>query len=109
VKAVFELPSAHGAALRQFINTISPKDINWVLTGSAGLRLQGVDVTVGDLEVESDKLGMKQILERFEVNIRERPYLKETNVMLSYFTVIEVNGVMVELIGDIQPSQPDGS
>lgn len=109
MKAVFDLPLTHRTALHHFITTISPRKVNWVLTGSAGLRLQGVDVPVRDIDIQSDQLGINQILEKFEAKNREGPYSKETSIMRSYFAVIEINNIKVELIGEVQHRQPDGS
>lgn len=55
MKAVLELPDAHAGALQIILNRLPLNDIPWVLTGSASLRLQGVDVAVHDLDLQTDE------------------------------------------------------
>jgi hypothetical protein len=53
--ALLDLPVAHLRALTFLLNLMPPLEYIWSLTGSAGLRLQGVDVPVYDLDIQADE------------------------------------------------------
>jgi hypothetical protein len=108
VKALLDLPEGHTKALQRLLALI-PAQLDWALTGSAGLRLQGVDVPVHDLDIESHPAGVDEITHNFVACIREMPYWKEGERLRSYFGVLEVAGIQVELMGDIQHRMADGS
>ena len=54
MKAVYDLPEHHSHVLTLLMAKIDPTDYVWALTGSAGLRLQGVDLPVHDLDLQTD-------------------------------------------------------
>jgi hypothetical protein len=53
--ALLDLPQAHVRALDFLLRRVPPPAHTWALTGSAGLRLQGVDVPVHDLDIQADE------------------------------------------------------
>jgi hypothetical protein len=53
--ALLDLLKAHLRALEFLLKRVPPLENIWVLTGSAGLRLQGVDVPVHDLDIQADE------------------------------------------------------
>ena len=54
MKAVYNLPEHHNHVLTLLMAKIDPTDYVWALTGSAGLRLQGVDLPVHHLDLQTD-------------------------------------------------------
>ncbi len=106
---VLELPAAHGEALIKILETVPPDEIPWVLTGSGGLRLQGVGVPINDLDIQSDRAGIELIAERFSDLLRVPPKLKVSPLLRSYMGEMELGGIKVELIGDMQHRAKNGS
>ena len=108
MKALLDLPEGHAKALQRLLVLI-PAQLDWALTGSAGVRLQGVDVPVHDLDIESHPAGVDEIAHLFAACIRTRPHWRESDHLRSHFGVLEVAGIQVELMGDIQHRMPDGN
>jgi hypothetical protein len=108
MKALLDLSEDHTKVLHLLMTRI-PGHLDWALTGSAGLRLQGVDVPVHDLDLESHPAGVDEIAHIFGTYLREMPHWKEGQRLRSYFGVLVVEGIQVELMGDIQHWLPDGS
>jgi hypothetical protein len=109
MKAVLDLPEAHNKALGFLLSFVPPVEILWVLTGSAGMRLQGVDVKVNDLDVQTTSAGVIEMAGRLEEANLEGARLRESERMRSTFARIDLFGVQVELMGDIQHRQEDGT
>jgi hypothetical protein len=108
MKALLDLPDTHKLALNRLLEKVPSREVFWALTGSAGLRLQGVDVPVHDLDVQSDQAGVAEIARRLPDCLREAPRLKKSELLRSYYGLLEVSGVKVELMGDIQRRLPGG-
>ncbi|HEY3474462.1 MAG TPA: hypothetical protein VGK56_07605 [Anaerolineales bacterium] len=108
-RAILDLPGQHADVLPQLLERIPPAEYLWALTGSAGLRLQGVDISVNDLDVQTDAktvfLLEKELTEFMKVSVHRW----ETEHTVSYHGQAEINGVQVELLGDMRHRKPDGS
>ncbi len=76
--------------------------IRWVLAGSVSLALQGVDVNPNDIDILTDRNGafqINRILKEYEI----RPVrLRRSKRFQSYFGEFEINGVRVEVMGDLK-------
>lgn len=109
MKAVFDLPDLHSKVLSLLVSRIAPSDHLWGLTGSAGLRLQGVDLTVHDLDLQTDGKTI-YLLEKELAEFMINPlHLWETEHTLSYHGQAEIYGLQVELLGDIRHRGADGT
>jgi hypothetical protein len=109
IKAFLDLPERHTKVLRFLMENIPPAEKLWALTGSAGLRLQGVDLSVHDLDLQTD-VETVFVLEKELVDYMNVPvHLWETEYTLSYHGQAEIHGLQVELLGDIRHRGPDGA
>ena len=108
-RAILDLPEQHAVVLSLLVEKIPPTEYLWALTGSAGLRLQGVDLSIHDLDLQTDAktvfLLEKELAECMKVPVQ--PW--ESEHTLSYHGQAELNGLQVELLGDIRHRQPDGT
>jgi len=108
MKALLDLPVQHTEVLSFLVEKIPPTQHLWALTGSAGLRLQGVDVSVHDLDLQADATTVflleKELAEYMKVPVHRW----ETEHTLSYHGQAEIHGLQVELLGDIQHRLPNG-
>jgi len=102
MKAIYDLPEQHAAVLTLLVARIPPADYLWALTGSAGLRLQGVDLSVHDLDLQTDAktiyLLEKEIVEFMNIPV----HVWESEHTLSYHGQAEIDGLQVELLGDVR-------
>lgn len=107
-KAILDLPAQHSKILRFLIEKIPPTRNLWALTGSAGLRLQGLDLPVNDLDLQTDARTVF-ILEKALSEFMKAPvYLWESEHTLSYHGQAKIHGLQVELLGDVRHRQPGG-
>lgn len=93
----------------QFINVLkfiysrlSDSRVNWVLTGSLGLALQGVDIEVNDIDLQTDAKGAYEI-EKCLSDYLVRPVrFVESERIKSHFGGFDIEGVQVEVMGAFQ-------
>jgi hypothetical protein len=109
MNATFDLPLEHAHALRILLRRLPPGEILWVLTGSGGLRLQGVDVPVRDLDVQGDEPGVYAIAHRMAECVQAPVYFRESAQMRSHYGALEIDGIKVELMGDVQHRLSDSA
>jgi hypothetical protein len=108
MKALLELPEPHVLVMYYLLKHIPPKKYTWVLTGSAGLRLQGVDIPVNDLDLQTDKESIYVLENELSENMKVAVHSWESKHTLSLHGQAEINGIIVELLGDMKHRQPGG-
>ena len=81
----------------------------WAITGSLGMALQGMDLEIHDIDLQTDQSGADEIEKRLaeytSVPVR---YLASERIR-SYLGAFEIEGVKVEVMGDIQKRLEDGT
>jgi hypothetical protein len=108
MNAILDLPEQHAQVLLLLIEKIPPIELPWTLTGSAGLRLQGVDISVNDLDLQTDAQTI-YILEQKLAEFMNAPlHVWESEHTLSYHGQAEINGLQVEFLGDMRHRSPAG-
>ena len=102
MKAILDLPAQHAQVLTFLIEKIQPVELPWALTGSASLRLQGVDISVNDLDLQTDAQTI-YILEKNLAEFMKTPiHVWESEHTLSHHGQAEINGLQVEFLGDMR-------
>jgi len=109
LKGLLELPEMHTQVLSTLMALIPPTRYAWVLTGSAGLRLQGVDTPVYDLDLQTGKKTVYELEKNLKKFMKVAVHPWESEHTLSLHGQAEINGVTVELIGDIKHRQSGGA
>lgn len=94
--------------LRQIHARLSNTDVNWVVTGSLGFALQGVPVQPNDIDIQTDKAGAYAIERRFSDVVIRKVKFSATERIKSHFGALQIDGIKVEIMGDIQKKGPDG-
>ena len=102
IKAILELPEQHTAVLTFLLKEIPPAKYPWALTGSAGLRLQGLDIPVNDLDLQTDATTVFLMEKKLSAFMNVPVHLWETAHTLSYHGQADIQGLQVELMGDIR-------
>ncbi len=102
MKAILELPEQHTAVLTFLLKESPPAKYPWALTGSAGLRLQGLDLSVNDLDLQTDAGTVFLLEKKLSPFMKSPVHLWETEHTLSYHGQAEIQGLQVELMGDIR-------
>ena len=94
--------------LRQIHARLSNTDVNWVVTGSLGFALQGVPVQPHDIDIQTDKAGAYEIERLFSDVVIRTVKFSATERIKSHFGALQIDGVQVEIMGDIQKKGADG-
>jgi hypothetical protein len=80
----------------------------WAVTGSLGLFLQGIEVDIHDIDLQSSKEGvfaMERALKEFIVH--QVKFLQNVNIC-SYLGELLIEGIKVEIMGEVQKRLPGG-
>jgi hypothetical protein len=109
VKAVLDLPRQHTTVLSLLVERIPPTEYLWVLTGSAGLRLQGVDIPVNDLDLQTDGKTIFRLEKQLSEFMKTPVHFWKSEHTLSYHGQAEINGLQVEFLGDMRHLRSDGT
>jgi len=84
-------------------------NVNWVVTGSLGFALQGVPVKPNDIDIQTDEVGAYEIERCFSEFSTEKVAFCSTERIRSHFGVLMIDGIKVEIMGDIQKRLEDGT
>ena len=88
--------------LRQICTRLSNTDVSWVVTGSLGFALQGVPVQPNDIDIQTDRVGAYEIESLFSDVVIRKVKFSATERIRSHFGALEIDGIEVEIMGDIQ-------
>lgn len=90
------------AVLRKIYLCLKDGKAVWVITGSLGMTLQGLDLEVHDIDIQTDRGGAFEIEGKFSQNIIDSVRYSESERIRSYFGRLGIDGIQVEIMGDIQ-------
>lgn len=96
------LPEQHLKVLQKIYDKLNGTNINWVITGSTAFAIQGIPLIPNDIDIQSDKDGAYQIEECMKEFIVKRICLSSNGNISSYFGCLVIDGIKVEIMGDIQ-------
>ena len=99
----------HLPILKRLVARLDGRRIVWAITGSLGFALHGLPVEVHDIDVQGDEEGVYEIARRMTAYVTEPVKLRESDFLRSHFGRLQVEGIQVELMGDVQKRLPDGS
>jgi hypothetical protein len=102
------MPERYLAAITVLCERLPLEDVNWALTGSVAHRLQGVDVPVRDIDVQTDAPGAFLVGEALADYVVEPPGDRETERMQSIFGVFCILGLDVEVMGGVRKRSGPG-
>ncbi|MBN1963246.1 MAG: hypothetical protein JW910_01280 [Anaerolineae bacterium] len=93
-------------ALRQLAEGLAASGVLWAVTGSLGMVLQGVPLKPHDVDVQTDAAGAYEIARRFAPNVVSPVCFSAAERIRSHFGALELDGVPVEIMGDVEKRQP---
>jgi hypothetical protein len=84
-------------------------DIQWAVAASAALALQGVaGVQPRDIDIQTDANGAYEIERQFAESSSRKVRHSAAERVQSHYGSLEIDGVEVEIMGDLQTREPDG-
>jgi len=95
--------------LRKINVQLNNTSINWAVTGSFGFALQSLPVEPNDIDIQTDKEGAYEIERHFSEFMTKRITFSSTEKIRSHFGELMIDGIKVEIMGDIQKRLEDGS
>ncbi len=90
------------AVLRTIYERLRDTPIEWVVTGSLGMALQGMRVEVHDIDLQTDEIGAYKIERRLADYIIQPVRYVASERIRSHFGRLEIEGVTVEIMGALQ-------
>ena len=97
------------AVLRQLSTELKESRVNWVVIGSLSCALQGLPFEPHDIDIQTDKQGAYEIERRFSSQVSRKVTFSSTERMRSHFGALLIEGIVVEIMGDIQKRLEDGT
>ena len=101
------IPQTHLKVLYKLYERLKDSNVNWIVTGSLGFVLQGVPVEPHDIDIQTDKEGAYEIERLFSEFVVEPVRFKESERIRSHFGALMIDGIKVEIMGDIQKKVND--
>ena len=95
--------------LRQICELMQGIQFDWAVTGSLGMVLQGMDLPVHDIDIQTDEDGAYEIERRMAEFVVKPVLFKGSDRMRSRLGKLAIDGIQVEIMGAIQKRLPDGS
>ncbi|SRR6266487_1676528 len=99
---------AFSAVLRKLYNELAGSCVNWVVTGSLNFALQGLPIIPHDIDIQTDTPGAYEIEHRFALYVTRKVVFSSTERIRSHFGAMLIDGITVELMGDLQKRLEDG-
>jgi len=94
---------------RKIYSHLNDSTINWAVTGSFSFALQGIDIVPNDIDLQTDKIGAYSIENLFRDYVTKKVKFSSTEKIRSHFGKLSIDGIKVEIMGDIQKRLEDGS
>ncbi|MDQ2714295.1 MAG: hypothetical protein M3Z08_05250 [Chloroflexota bacterium] len=95
--------------LCKLYTALKDSDVNWTLTGSLGQALQGLPLTPHDIDIQTGEVGAYEIERRFATCVIRKVAYSATEKIRSHFGALLIDGVQVELMGDVQKRLVNGA
>lgn len=103
------LPQPLLAVLGLIDDQLRGTPITWAVTGSCALVLQGLSVAVHDIDVRTTAKDAYALEARLHLYQKRPVSFASTATVQSHFGALEINGIHVEIIGDMQHRLSDGT
>jgi N-acetyl-D-muramate 6-phosphate phosphatase len=88
---------------------INPTEIVWAVTGSLGMHIQGLQLEIHDIDIQTDQTGAYQIESLFSEYVVVKMAFSASKDIRSHFGALRIGGVKVEIMGNIEKCLPDGA
>ena len=103
------IPSQHARTLSVIYNGLRRTEVIWAITGSLGFVLQGMDIEVDDIDLQTNASGAYEIENVFVENIVRNVRFSRSDTIASHWGELNIDGVKVEIMGALQKKFPDGT
>jgi len=98
----------HLRVLRVVYDALETAGVNWVVTGSLGLALQGVPVAPNDIDIQTDVEDTYRVAALFADKVSKPVAFSTGNRIRSHFGALQIEGLKVEIMGGMEHQRQDG-
>jgi hypothetical protein len=103
------IPEPFVQAIKIIHRLFAGLDCPWAFTGSLGMAIQGMQVQVHDIDIQTDQQGAYLIQDRLQAyGVREVGFSESARIR-SHFGEFRIGKVKVEVMGDVEKRLPDGT
>ncbi len=95
--------------LRKLYARLENRRINWAIVGSLGLALRGAPIEPKDIDIRTDGDGAYELERIFSECVVSPVSFKTSEKIRSHFGALNIDGVKVEIMGDLQIRHQDGT
>jgi hypothetical protein len=95
--------------LRKIYEKLAKSDVSWAITGSLNFALHGLQVEIHDIDIQTDKKGAYEIEQLLSTFMTKRVAYRTSKYIRSYFGVLVLDDITVEIMGGIQKKLKDGT
>ena len=88
--------------LRKIYLRLEHSQAIWVITGSLGIALQGMDVEIHDIDIQANKSDAYEIEKCFSEYQVNPVHYSISERIHSHIGMLEIDGIQFEIMGDIQ-------
>jgi Aminoglycoside-2''-adenylyltransferase len=103
------LADTHRHALELVCERLSGTRVSWATSGSAALALQGLPVSCADLDLATTARGAVAVEQALDGHVIEPVGYRARGAIRGHLGRVELAGIEVEVVGDIQNRLPDGT
>jgi hypothetical protein len=96
------LDSRFLVVLQEIYKRLKTCNIPWAITGSFGMALQGMDMDVHDIDLQTDQRGAYEIESRFSAYVVTPVHYRSSERIRSYLGALAIDDIKVEIMGAIQ-------
>lgn len=89
------------STLRNIASELNNAGVSYTVVGGASIVLQGISIPLKDIDIETNRSGAYRFQELFQAYTLEPVGLKESETYRSYYGRFIIDGVLVEILGDI--------
>ncbi|UCH57384.1 MAG: hypothetical protein JSV18_00200 [Candidatus Bathyarchaeota archaeon] len=102
------LDPSYVKALRKLTERLKDTGIRWAITGSLNHALQGLHLRPRDIDIKTDEQGVYAIERFFMDCVTQGVGFKESGSVRSHFGELTIEGVKVEIMGNVEIQTRDG-
>lgn len=96
-------------ALRLLTTRLDKKPVNWAVTASCSLALQGVPVDVHDIDLLTDQAGAYRLQQLFAAEMSRPVQFSARDITQSHYGAFWLAGYEFEILGDMQYRDAGGN
>ncbi len=95
--------------LKIILKKLGSTKINWAVGGSTSQALQGLDIDPKDIDILTDKNGAFMTEKLLKEFLTEAVEYRKSEKFKSYFSIFLIEGIKVEIMGEIINKLPEGN